>query len=297
MAVREGARERATAGGARMNEERQQGQQSGILRQLSSSASSELVAAAHALRNAQCCASCVLRLLGERCVDTLCRPDLEASLVALFGERRAAETSAAETSTTTFRAFVSTQDETLFTGAKLVSVPARTTSDLLVGVCKSLCIRPDGLKLLRDGKLLTDCMLPELKGPLKLEIARGGELAATEEVVTPAVETRTNTSTAAPFVCSICIGTAQRLQEWVAIAKAQILAAGFVLDPSQGIKVGVGMPSDCLIRQRLVQIHCRCVLHPPDVPHFPVSLCLVYPRSLIVPVATGCLRCPRTISR
>jgi hypothetical protein len=171
--------------------------------------------------------------------------------------------------------FVSTEDASLFTGAKLVAVRAATLTELVSQVaakvggpeCPALRLRHEKALMTNDSDLL------RLDGSNRLVVERepttqtsaaapaaaaaaaavpSQAAAAVEEEVTSAAEDAA-AEAGHHFTCSACLGALQYARaRWCAELEAQIERSGFEYQAGQSCLVGVSLPSDCLVRQRLL---------------------------------------------
>ena len=176
---------------------------------------------------------------------------------------RAPDTAASGATTDrTIRAFVTTQDPSLFSGAKLVQVAATEPAAL----AKSLAAAIGHEGVLLDVKLNGKSALTSADDVLalgdnpRLEVSRSA---------TPARSTGASdaTATAAPmggaakgasqeadFVCCACLGILQHAWADSTEMVASIRRDGWECPAGQRTVLGIQIPSDVLVRQRLLEM-------------------------------------------
>eukprot|EP01050_Picozoa_sp_SAG11_P008272 SAG11_NODE_720_length_7550_cov_12.284257_8_plen_469_part_00 len=257
--------------------------QQDIIRKLGDERNERLRGAARELRDAGCCAACVVRMLGEQSPRAIADPALEASLTSCIGVAAAlasplpSHRAPTPSSRKTLRAFITTSDASLFSGAKLVQAPCASLTELTEGVRCALGLEAAvSIELTMGGIHLTTATLATLPPHPRFEVRRtlgikegvAPEGSATAQSAVAAVAAAAAAKIARPepdmsdFVCTVCLGVAQRCAQWVSEAGAQIASSGFVLDPGQPVRIGVSLPSDVLVRQRLIsselRLPCEC---------------------------------------
>jgi len=239
-------------------------------------------AAGRRLRDEGCCGRCVLRLLGVSGREPYRKPlaEVEASLDQLIGGRRggerasmpapkarapqpdaasAGDAAGAEPNallTKRIRAFVTTPDPTLFTGAKLVHVGVSVTAELAPAIAAAVG-HPGVVLQVR----LNDVVVSEAEGGLemlggnpRLVVARGAPSGAAAPPPLPPLEKPRAEGAAEDkeFVCCACLGTLQHATELCEQMLAAIKMEEWECPPGQRTSLGIGLPSDVLVRQRLL---------------------------------------------
>ena len=184
--------------------------------------------------------------------------------------------SAASTARTarTIRAFVTTQDPSLFSGAKLVTVAATEPAALAKSLAEAIGHEGVLLDVKLNGKsalVTVDAVLALGDNP-RLEVSRsatavqpGGTAdasvapAAASAGAPPPESTTADMATkgatrAADFVCCACLGILQHA--WVDSGEmiASIRRDGWECPVGQRTILGLSIPSDVLVRQRLLEM-------------------------------------------
>lgn len=251
---------------------------------------------ARRLRDAGCCGFCVLRLVGatehasyqqppavvERLLDEHVggRPGgTVRSEEAVRTQQIASSALAASgaTSDRRIRAFVTTRDPSLFSGAKLVQIVATDPVALRKSLAEAIGHPnvPLGVKLNARSALTSVDAVRALGENPRLEVSRSvtpvqpgaanaheaaadnGEPSVAKAGTAPAVETIGSPATqedylGSTFVCCACLGILQRAGADASEMIASVHRDGWECPTGQRVVLGIAIPSDVLVRQRLL---------------------------------------------
>jgi hypothetical protein len=260
---------------------------------------------ARRLRDEGCCGLCVLRLTGapdrasyrqplgsvERLLDEHVGGQQGGTRRSVQAARPrelppgVAKPAAAAAADKSVRAFVTTKDATLFSGAKLVQVDTTDPAALRKSIAKAIGHEGVLLEVKLNGKapLTSADAVQALGSNPRLEVARDATpAAAAAAVATPAATTATAATNSAPpptgmtappgvdtqvqpapgaataapeFVCCACLGILQHAtSELCSEMITSIRRDGWECPRGQRTILGFAIPSDVLVRDRLLEM-------------------------------------------
>lgn len=174
----------------------------------------------------------------------------------------AASAASAATTDRTIRAFVTTQDPSLFSGAKLVQVVAAEPEALAKSLAGAIGHQGVLLDVKLNGKsaLTSAADVLALGDNPRLEVSRSATplqsagASDTAAAVAPTDEAASGASLEADFVCCACLGILQHAWADSTEMVASIRRDGWECPAGQRTVLGIQIPSDVLVRQRLLEM-------------------------------------------
>lgn len=169
------------------------------------------------------------------------------------------------------RVFVTTGDDTLFSGAKLVQLAATDVTELCKCIARAIGHPDVTLEVQLNGKTLlaAEGAVAALGNNPRLVVTRAAQQAAApaaaadtatpmEEAPPGAVAAKEPAAAAEAepeFVCCACLGLLQHATSSLCAEMISFIRTdGWECPPGQTVLLGIAIPSDVLVRQRLLEM-------------------------------------------